>query len=195
MKRVLIAYATNAGSTEEVAQAVADVLKPQALVEVKPLGEVRSVSDYDAVIVGAPMILGWHRSAVQFVKRHQQALAGKPVAYFCTLMSLTQPAEGDARPAPLFIDPELPKAPHTPGRMTIKERYATVANYLRPVLKAAPSVHPLSVAFLGGKLELFRLKWWQMLFVMVIIQAPPGDRRNWPCISEWAERIRPALLA
>jgi hypothetical protein len=34
-----------------------------------------------------------------------------------------------------------------------------------------------------------------MLFVMVIIQAAPGDHRNWPCIQQWAASLRPALLS
>jgi menaquinone-dependent protoporphyrinogen oxidase len=194
MKRILVAYSTNAGSTAEVAQAVADTLaSAQVQVDLSPLSEVSSAAGYDGVIVGAPMILGWQRAALQFVKRHQQALASVPVAYFCTLISLTQPGADQALPAPVYIDPELPKAPRNPGRLSIKERYATLGNYLRPILKAAPAVHPVSVAFIGGKLELFRLKWWQMLFVMVIIQAQPGDRRNWAGIQQWAESLRPCL--
>jgi hypothetical protein len=30
------------------------------------------------------------------------------------------------------------------------------------------------------------LKWWAVLFVMLIIQAPAGDRRNWEAIRTWA---------
>ena len=69
MKRVLVAYTTNAGSTEEVARAVADELgrDGQAQVDVRHLPEVRALESYDAVVVGAPMILGWQRAAVQFV--------------------------------------------------------------------------------------------------------------------------------
>lgn len=195
MKRVLIAYATNAGSTVEVAQAVAEVLGQAAQVDLRPLTEVNSVVDYDAVVVGAPMILGWHRAAQQFIRRHRRVLAGKRVAYFCTLMSLTQPASGEGEPVSLFIDSQLAKPAHSPGRLSLKERYATVGNYLRPLLRSAPAVRPASVAFLGGKLELFRLKWWQMLFVMAIIRAQPGDFRNWPAIRQWAENLKPALLA
>lgn len=196
MKRVLVVYSTNAGSTEEVASAVADELgcDAQVQVDLRRMAEVSELESYDAVVVGAPMILGWQRAAVQFVKKHQRVLANKPVAYFCTLKSLTQAALGAPAPAPLFIDPQLPKPPQHVGRLSIKERYATLPNYLGPMLKAAPAVHPVSVAFLGGKLELFRLKWWQMLFVMVIIGAQPGDHRNWSGITQWAAELRSCLL-
>jgi hypothetical protein len=34
-----------------------------------------------------------------------------------------------------------------------------------------------------------------MLFVMVIIQAQPGDFRNWPAIRAWAVRLRSAFAS
>lgn len=65
--------------------------------------------------------------------------------------------------------------------------------YLRPVLRAAPEVRPVSAAFLGGKLDLGRLKLLQMLFVLVIIQVQPGDFRVWDYIRQWADHRRSDL--
>jgi hypothetical protein len=42
-------------------------------------------------------------------------------------------------------------------------------------------------------LEYGRLKWWAVLFVMVIIQATAGDRRSWPAIRAWAAKLPAAL--
>ncbi len=190
MKKVLVAYSTNAGSTAEVAQEIgAEISKRGRQVDVFRLEEVTSLDPYDVVILGAPMILGWHRPALRFLKRSEQELAHKQVAYFCTLMSLTGENLDGTQKFPVSIDPWLPKPPRNPGRLSLKERYATLANYLAPLYKAAPSIRPLSVAFFGGKLELFRLKWWQMLFVMVVIQAQPGDLRNWQFIQDWAAEL------
>lgn len=195
MKNILVAYTTNAGSTEEVAQAIGETLsKGGALVDVRRLEEVSNLDSYQAVVVGAPMILGWHRDAVRFVKKHQKALEKVPAAFFCTALSLTDTGQSPVGTS-VWIDPDLAKPPQKPGHMSIKERYASLQNYLRPILAAAPSVKPVSVAFLGGKLEFFRLKWWQVLFVMVIIQAQPGERRNWANIHAWAEHICADLLS
>lgn len=191
MNRILIAYTTNSGSTEEIATAIGEELgKAGAQVNVRRLEEVTDIEPYEVVIVGAPLILGWHRSAVKFLRKHQQALSQKKVAYFCTGMSLTQTDETQIESTPVFIDPELVKPPKNPGRLSLKERYATISNYIRPIVRTAPSIKPVSVAIFGGKLELFRLKLFQMLFVMIIIQAQPGDLRNWSAIREWAANIR-----
>ncbi len=195
MKKVLIAYTTNSGSTEEVARAIGEELSWGGLqVDVRRVEEVSGVEPYEAVVVGGPMILGWHRAAVNFLKKHQGALARARVAYFFTAMSLTQTYENRVETVPVCVDPDLARPPKNEKRLSFKERYATLANYLRPALKAAPGVRPVSAGFFGGKLELFRLKWWQMLFVMLVIGAQPGDRRNWPVIQEWASQLRCVFL-
>jgi len=194
MTKILVAYTTNSGSTEEVAQEIAKGLeKSGAQAEVRRLEEVASLEDYQAVIVGAPMILGWHRAAQNFVKKHRAALASRPVAYFCTAMSLTQTGEERVQSVPVCIDPWLAKPAQKPGSLSFKERYALPSNYIAPMLKAAPEVKPVSIGLFGGKLELFRLNIFQMLFVMLVIRAQPGDLRNWSAIGQWAAEIGPAL--
>jgi len=194
MNRILIAYATNAGSTAKVAQVIGEELgRTGAQAQVCRLEKVTSVEPYDAVVVGAPMIMGWHSAAVKFVKKHQQALSHKPAAFFVTAMNLTQTNEKSIGAIPIYVDPALARPPKNPKRLSFKERYATVTNYLRPVLDAAPSVKPVSVGFFGGKLELYRLQLLQMLFVLLVIQAQPGDLRNWTAVREWATNLRPEL--
>lgn len=189
-QKCLVTYATNSGSTQEVAEAVAEeVRKSGVAVDLRPLEEADDLSAYTAVVIGAPMILGWHRGAVRFIKKHQQTLSQRQVAYFMTAMSLTKTGESRFDGIPLLIDPNLPKEPGDPVRMSLSEKYATVQRYLGSVLKSVPKVRPTSVAFFGGKLEYFRLKLIQMLFVMLIIRAQPGDRRNWPAIREWAGNL------
>jgi menaquinone-dependent protoporphyrinogen oxidase len=191
---ILVAYSTNSGSTEEVAQAIAEELgKDGAKVDVTRVEQVASLEEYQAVVIGGPMILGWHRAAAGFARKHAAALATRKVAYFATAMSLTQTGESRIGQTTLCIDPGLAKEPKNPGRLGIKERYALPANYLKPMLGAAKDVRPVSVAFFGGKLELFRLNILQMLFVMVVIGAQPADLRNWSAIQSWSAEMREAL--
>jgi menaquinone-dependent protoporphyrinogen IX oxidase len=82
---------------------------------VLPLDEVLSVDHYDGVVVGGPMILGWHRGARQFLRRHQSAWRHIPVAVFMLAMSLTQSSETSVAGVPVTVDTALPKAPPRPA--------------------------------------------------------------------------------
>ena len=195
MNKILITYTTNSGTTSEVAKVIGEELaKGPGQVEILHIEEVSSLEPYSAVIIGAPMMMGWHRTAVKFVKAHQEALSHVPVAYFFTAMRLTQTPEKQVSSVPIYVDANLAKPPKKAGHLSFKERYATPSNYLKAPLKAAPQVKPVSAAFFGGRLDLFRLKWWQMLFVMVVVQASPGEFRNWPAIREWAASLLSVLV-
>ncbi|MFZ6027121.1 MAG: flavodoxin domain-containing protein [Chloroflexota bacterium] len=194
MNKVLVTYATNSGTTADVARAIGEEIeKSGAQVDVLPLERVTTLAGYAAVVLGAPMIMGWHRAATAFLKKHQQSLSKVPVALFVTCISLTQSGETQVDGTAITVDPALPQAPKQPGRLSFKERYTTVGNYVRPILKAAPQAKPVSVGIFGGRLDMYRLKWWQALFVMAIIQAQPGEKRNWDAIRSWAGQLA-ALL-
>ncbi|MEW5869121.1 MAG: flavodoxin domain-containing protein [Chloroflexota bacterium] len=190
MNKILIAYTTMTGSTAEVAQVIAEeIVKNGAQAEVLPLNQVESLEPYAGVVVGAPMIMGWHRSALRFLKKHRRSLQHIPLVVFVTAMSLTRTAEMSVGGVPVFVDENLPKAPEKAGRLSFRERYATLSNYLQPILRATHPVKPASIGVFGGRLEYGRLKWWAVLFAMVIIQAQAGERRNWSAIRSWAASI------
>jgi menaquinone-dependent protoporphyrinogen oxidase len=194
MKPILVAYATNAGSTEEIAAAIAEELRRAGReAEVRRVEDVPSLEPYSAAVIGGPMILGWHRSAANFVKQHREALRRMPVAYFAAAMRLTKDDAVRREPPALWLDPDLAASPKVPTRLSPAERFTSVSHYLDPMLRAATAVKPASVAIFGGKLELFRLKWFQALFVMVVVRARPGDYRNWEFIREWGKHLGSAL--
>ena len=190
MAKILIAYATLSGSTAEIAQVIGkEIIRVGVQVEVLPFHQVKNLEGYTGVIVGAPMIMGWHRSALGFLKKHRRSLQQIPLAVFVTAMSLTQTGETSVDGIPIFVDENLPKAPAAPSSLTFRERYATLINYLRPIGRAARPARPASIAVFGGRLEYGRLPWWAVLFAMVVIQAPAGERRNWPAIRAWAAEL------
>ena len=194
MKKILVTYATMAGSTAEVAQVVGEELARSGLqVEVLPLSEVKNLDDYAGVVVGAPMILGWHRQARRFLKQHRKSFVHIPLAVFALAISLTQTGETSLNGVPITVDEKLPKAPAKAGSLSFKERYARLSNYVQPILKAARPAKPVSIGVFGGRMEYGRLKWWAVLFVMVIIQARAGDLRNWDAIRLWAANLPAAF--
>ena len=194
MKRVLVAYATMAGSTAEVAQVIGEELRKSDLeVEVRQVEEVDSLYGYDGVVVGGPMILGWHRAARRFLRRNRRAFESTPLAVFVTAMALTDAPTQELEGVKVYVDENLPKPPKTESRLSFRERYSTLSNYLRPILRATRPFRPASIGVFGGRMEYGRLKWWAVIFAMMIVQAQAGDRRDWPAIRSWAAGLQSAF--
>jgi menaquinone-dependent protoporphyrinogen oxidase len=84
MGSVLVAYATKYGSTREVAEAVASMLVERGIdAVVRPAGEVRSLDDCSAVVLGTALyFFMWRGEAHSFVRRNRKALSAMPVALF-----------------------------------------------------------------------------------------------------------------
>jgi menaquinone-dependent protoporphyrinogen oxidase len=195
MQRILVTYATMAGSTTEVARTVAEELEKCGWqVDLLPLEQVKDLGVYQGVVVGGPMIMGWHRAALRFLKKHRQAFQRIPLAVFVTAMSLTQDRDAGPDGVAVYVDEHLPKSPEKEGALSFRERYALLSNYLRPILQATRPTRPASIGVFGGRLEYGRLKWWAVLFAMLVIRAPAGERRNWPAIREWAAGLPEAFL-
>ncbi|HYA45063.1 MAG TPA: flavodoxin domain-containing protein [Acidimicrobiales bacterium] len=81
---VLIAYGSRWGGTEELAQMVAEELRVEALaVDVVPARQVKSVTGYEAVVIGGGLYgARWHRDARWFVKHHREQLRNCPTYLF-----------------------------------------------------------------------------------------------------------------
>ncbi|MGW0566040.1 flavodoxin domain-containing protein [Streptomyces tauricus] len=84
-RRVLVAYGTKNGSTAQIAETIAAVLRKNGLtVESLPARSVTGdISSYDAVVVGGGLYAGhWRREARRFLRRHRAELAGRPLWLF-----------------------------------------------------------------------------------------------------------------
>ena len=192
MNKVLIAYTSMSGSTGEVAQVIGEQLSTHGWqAEVLQMDQVGDLSAYQAVVLGAPMVIGGHRSARRFLKQKRRSLDGIPLAIFATAMSLVANGELSVGGVPLYVDHSLAVPPSNPGRLSLKESHSSLAHYAAPILQAAGNYKPLSLAFFGGRMDYQRLKLLPRLFVMLVIQAAPGDRRDWQGIRAWADSLAP----
>jgi menaquinone-dependent protoporphyrinogen oxidase len=81
---VLVAYASKHGSTEGIAQAIADRLRELGEpVEVGSVDAFREVGGFRAVVLGSAVYAGsWMKEAVEFGHRFAEALAERPVWLF-----------------------------------------------------------------------------------------------------------------
>ncbi len=164
MSKILIAYATRAGSTGEVAKAIGEVLSTSgATVDVQPLKSVTDLRGYNAFVVGSAIRMGkWLPEAVQFVQTNQATLSKAPTAYFLV--------SG-------FLREDTP------------EMRRTVAAFLDPVRKI---MEPASVGMFAGKMDYSKLSWLDRTIAQMV-KSTEGDFRNWEAIRAWAREVQPIL--
>jgi len=163
--KTLVGYATKYGSTQEVANFIADVLRETGVdVDLRELREVKSLEGYDAVVMGAPFYMfKWLKDARKFLSRHQGALRAMPVAVFAL-------GPTDASETP--------------------ENNPEVFEQLNKALAEFPWLEPVDQALLGGKLDPAKLKFPMSLFMG---KMPVSDIRDWDRIRVWAEGVRKKL--
>ncbi len=156
-RRILVTYATRAGSTAEIAQAIAETLAQRGYaVDVKPVKERPAVNGYSAVVVGSAIRMGnWLPEAVEFVKANQAALNALPTALFTVHMLNT----GDDE--------------------TSQAARAAYLNAVRPLLNSAET------AYFEGKMDFSRLSFLDRT-VAKMVKAVEADRRDWGKIKHWA---------
>jgi menaquinone-dependent protoporphyrinogen oxidase len=194
--RALLVYATKHGSTRDVAEAVATELRATfAEVDVREAAAAPPPAGYDAVVVGGPMIMGWHKAARKYLKRHRSQLSDLPFALFVTAASLTEDGVDAVQGMPIAKDPWLVKKPRNVDQLTRKERYALPSHYVGDILKDCAPARPRSVAVFAGSLDLTTMNVFEKLFVLLIVGATPGDGRHWDFVREWSAGLGGALRA
>jgi menaquinone-dependent protoporphyrinogen oxidase len=170
-KRVLVAYDTIHGSTAEVAEKIGTDLCARGFeVDIRFVGNVTSIADYDAVILGSAIYeFRWLPDAMAFLKNNQAALSSMPVAYFIV-------------GAALFKD-------------TPENRDADKKSFIDPVLAEYPDIQPLSIGLFGGAVD-FKKEQYNLFekFVLRILGLIAGfkrsvDWRNWEYINSWANEV------
>jgi menaquinone-dependent protoporphyrinogen oxidase len=83
-RKVLVAYATKSGATAGIAAAIGTELRRHGLeADVRDVGKVRSIAEYDAVVLGSAIyIRRWRPEAVRFLREHSRELRDRQVWLF-----------------------------------------------------------------------------------------------------------------
>jgi menaquinone-dependent protoporphyrinogen oxidase len=195
-RRVLVVYATRHGSTTKVAETVAEELRAAGCeADARTVGDAATTAGYDAVVIGGPMIFGWHKEAVKWVKARRDALAAVPVAYFVTAASLTEDGGDAVDGVSIYKDSWLAKKPGNPDKLSYRQRYARPSHYLGDILEKTAPLRPRQAAFFAGSVDLTTMGMCEKLFVMLVIGASPGDGRHWDAVREWSRGLPAALFA
>jgi menaquinone-dependent protoporphyrinogen oxidase len=163
--RVLVAYASEFGSTRVVAEAIAETIHcHKTTVDVCLVSEVRDVGAYDAVVIGSAIYNGsCLPEAINFVQFYEDELCRKPVAFFVVCLTI---------------------------RNDTPESRAIVLSYLEPLRQAAPSVVPVATGLFAGSLNFHNLPLFTRLIFKIRSRLPGGDFRQFGTIRDWAAELR-----
>lgn len=169
--KVLVTYASSHGSTQEIAEKVAGVLRERGLeVDLQAIRKVRKLEAYGAVVLGASLyMVHLHKDALRFLTQHQNNLRNSlPVAIFAS--------------GPAFKGDE--------------QEWQEVRRQLNQELAKFPWLKPLSVEVVGGKFDPAKLHFPYNL-IPYLRQLPASDLRDWAAIGAWANslaaQLQPAL--
>ena len=137
----------------------------------EPAQKVRSLAEYGAVVLGAPLYIGhWHKDAAAFLDHYQADLARRPLAFFT--LGPTSTDQQEWRGVRAQLDAELAKYPG---------------------LKFA------AVELFGGRYDPARLRLPDNLLAALpaspLHGLPARDVRDWAAIRAWASGLAKTLQA
>jgi menaquinone-dependent protoporphyrinogen oxidase len=167
--KVLVTYASRAGSTAGVADAIGKTLvKNGASVEVKPMREVNDLGQYHAVVAGSA-IRGqkWLPEAMEFLSVHQAEISHKPFVSFMVCITLAM-KNGD-------------------------QYREGLKSWMAPIRSAGRS---FSEGYFAGALDLDKLSGMDKIKMGTAASLgifPKGDFRDWKAIEAWADSINSKL--
>ncbi len=173
--KVLVAFASRHGATQGIAERIAETLLRSGLdAEARPVGSIRTLEGYDAVVVGsAAYMFHWLGEASSFVKRNRAALAARPVWLFSSGPLGTEPTDAQGRDQKEVSMPrEMPELMTMSGARG-HEVFFGVYYRERPRIGVAERLMSLMPAARDA--------------------LPEGDFRDWPAIEAWAQHIATEL--
>lgn len=163
----LIAYATRAGSTREIAHFIGNIFlhhgKPVDILDIRA---VKHPEQYAALLLGSNIRAGQVMPEILRFAHHNAAwMARLPKAYFIVCGTL---------------------------RSDTPDTRAIVEAYLEPLMRISP---PLSNGLFAGRIDpqTMDLPWRLILKNITEGSMTPGDFRRWDLIRSWAESVM-ALL-
>jgi len=163
---ILIAYASRYGSTGEIAEAIARVLRQRGMaVDVRPAGDVVRLEGYRAVVLGSALYSGgWLEDAREFLESFQDELAALPLWIFSS-------------------------GPTTPG-----DPVEALGGWHYPVdlRTLLTSLRPQGVTLFAGKIDPEKLNLQDWL-INRSMRGVNGDFRNWARIEAWATHVADRL--
>ncbi|MDO9538929.1 MAG: flavodoxin domain-containing protein [Methanocalculus sp.] len=157
--RILVAYATRAGSTEGIAEVIAEGLRLAGYDAGKArICDAPDPKEYDRIILGGPIYMGSMNEVQRYCQEHEDALQSRIIGVFAVGMSFA----GDD-----------------------EEKHAQARDVLK---KAIGQLTPRFSGYFAGMTNPEKLSFFQRT-ALTVVRTPIGDYRDWKAIKGWTEEI------
>lgn len=168
--RVLVVYASRAGSTKEIAEFIGEKLRGNGIhTDVKQAGPSIDL-DYDAFVIGSAVYqYHWLKEAKEFASKNRTVLSSKPVWVFSSGPTGPSPTDKKGR--------DLREVNSPKERDEIREW-----------------INPRDDHIFFGSFFPDRIKGATGFFARMAPREDQGDFRNWAEIEAWSDDIAKALL-
>lgn len=168
---ILVAYASEFGTTGEIAEPIASALcGAGATVDTRQIRNVEDLSGYSAVVIGGAIQYdNWMSEARDFVTRNEDALSRMPVAYFFTCMVLSKPSD---------------------------KADSKADGYAKKLEAVSQRVTPVAVGRFAGVLDYGRMNLRTRIaskILYTMLRVGPGDYRDWKAIKSWVNELHPEM--
>lgn len=164
MSKILVAYASKHGSTEEIAQTIGETLSASGhQVDILNVNLVQSLRGYQALVLGSAVYSAhWMKEALNFLRTH----------HFedLNLFLFSSGPIGDENPEELLQNYPLPES----------------------VQALTQGLHVRDVQVFHGKIDLRKLSLAELM-LFKSVGAQTGDFRKWDRIKLWAQHISDSL--
>ncbi len=170
--RVLVAYASRAGSTKGIAEFITEKLRKNGVeAEAADVDSVNDLADYDAFVIGSALYMfHWLKQARQFVSENQSVLSTRPVWIFSSGPTGTEPTDKKGRDLKEVSGP-------------------------KEIEELREAVNPREHRVFFGAFYPERLKGATGWFSRFVPKEDTGDFRNWAEIEAWTNSIAETLSA
>jgi menaquinone-dependent protoporphyrinogen oxidase len=174
MENILVAYSTWAGTTHQVAEQIAkDLIDNNFKVNISRAKDIKSVSEYHAVILGTPVHAGRLTGDFnKFLKRFHKELAVKKTGLFVVCLNMIEENE---------------------------KNIAETLGWLNKVSGKYPEIKPVALGFFAGaaitdgdefnKLNIFVKKLIASMKKSMDSERGKSDFRDWEKIHAWTSNL------
>lgn len=169
--KVLVAYASAAGSTKGIAEFIGEKLRGHEIeVDVQDVNSAKNLEGYDAFVIGSALYrFHWLNEAKQFVSNNKSILASRPVWIFSSGPTGTKTTDAKGRDLREVSGP-------------------------KEIEELRKKINPRDHRVFFGALYRDRLKGTVGWFARWIPKDAEGDFRNWNEIESWTNSIVQSLL-